>query len=258
MIFFKYAPIIKWILFIFLFLSSQQLLAQDKCGTVLYHQIQKERDVNKERENVFEDFIQEKLKEKKANQAFKTQQNLYEIPVVIHIIHNGEAIGEEVNLSEERILSQIKTLNEDYRRLNADTILTPPQYLDVAADTEIEFVLARSDPNGSPTTGIIRIQGAKSGWRISEDEELKRNSYWPAEDYLNIWVTNLASDLLGYSQFPVSDLEGLEFSSNNRLTDGVVIDYLYFGENADIFPRSIGRTTTHEVGHYLGLRHIWG
>ena len=84
-------------------------------------------------------------------------------------------------------------------------------------------------------------------------------SYWPAEDYLNIWVAPLTGSLLGFAQFPQSDTEpGLEDASAYRLTDGVVIDSEYFGSNSSVNPISKGRTATHEVGHFLGLRHIWG
>ncbi|CAN5322057.1 hypothetical protein BH23BAC1_BH23BAC1_43020 [soil metagenome] len=249
-------------IFFLLILPLSPLFAQEKCGTVLYNQIRQERYPQLETEQKFEIFISRKLQEKNLRQGRNgertAQENVLEIPVVIHIIHKGEPIGTGVNLSDNRILSQINTLNTDYRRLNSDTIFTPPQYLDVAADTEIEFVLARSDPEGMPTNGIVRVRGSQDDWGINDNEELKAESYWPAENYLNIWVTDLSSELLGFAQFPVSDLQGLEFSFNNRLTDGVVIDYEYFGENININPRSMGRTTTHEIGHFLGLRHTWG
>jgi hypothetical protein len=93
-------------------------------------------------------------------------------------------------------------------------------------------VLARQDPEGLATTGIVRIQGPVSSWSINDNYELKALSYWPAEDYLNIWVCNLTG-VLGYSQFPVSGPPGLENSSDNRLTDGVVIAYNAFGSKDD-------------------------
>jgi len=114
------------------------------------------------------------------------------------------------------------------------------------------------------TTGIVRVNGDKSGWSFSEDLELKTLSYWPAEDYMNIWVANLLGGFLGFSQFPVSNLEGLEDAIDNRLTDGLVIGHQYFGsveKDPNAFleaPWNLGRTTTHEVGHFLGLRHVWG
>jgi hypothetical protein len=128
---------------------------------------------------------------------------------------------------------------------------------------DVEFVLAKRTPEGLPTNGIVRVQGPKTLWHVSDNYQLKALSYWPAEDYLNIWVCNIDS-YLGYAQFPQSDLvDGLENSSTNRLTDGVVISYDAFGSlddgNFALDPKyTKGRTTTHEVGHYLGLRHVSG
>jgi hypothetical protein len=180
------------------------------------------------------------------------------------VVHNGEPYGQGSNITDEQILSQITVLNEDFRRLNEDASETLPIFTPVAADTEIEFVLAKQDPEGLATTGILRVQGTRTSWNMNSDTELKSLSYWPAEDYMNIWVTTLGGGLLGYAQLPVSNLEGLEDSSNNPFTDGVVIGYNYFGSSA-IYPEAdleapwdLGRTTTHEVGHFLGLRHVWG
>ena len=146
--------------------------------------------------------------------------------------------------------------------MNSDASSTPPEFQSVAGSLDIEFVLARQDPEGLATTGIVRVQGTQTSWSINDNYELKSLSYWPAEDYLNIWVCNLTG-VLGYSQFPVSGLPGLENSSDNRLTDGVVITYNAFGSNDDgpfnlLNKYGKGRTTTHEVGHFFGLRHIWG
>jgi hypothetical protein len=205
------------------------------------------------------------LKQRQANPAARThaEDKLY-IPVVVHVIHRGEAVGVGTNISDEQIISQIKVLNNDFNRLNTDASNTPAEFQSVAGSMSIEFVLAKQDPDGEETTGIVRVRGNRTSWSTSNDGALKATSYWPAEDYLNIWVTNLSSTLLGYAQFPVSDLAGLEDADDNRLTDGVVIDYLVFGSIDDNSSFDLdedfdkGRTTTHEVGHYLGLRHIWG
>jgi hypothetical protein len=111
----------------------------------------------------------------------------------------------------------------------------------------------------------VRVQGSKSSWsRVPDDASLKSQSYWPSENYLNIWVTDLSGLSLGYAQFPVSNLDGLEeYQSGLAQTDGVVIDYEVFGSD-DYGPFDLdpdynkGRTTTHELGHFFGLRHIWG
>ena len=189
-------------------------------------------------------------------------KSTYQIPVVFHIIHNGEAIGSVQTCREAQIQSQLSVLNKDFKRLNADAGNTPAEFLPVAGAFDVEFVLAKQSPEGLVSDGIVRVKGSKTSWSMNDNYTLKSLSYWPAEDYLNIWVANL-SDVLGYAQFPVSGLPGLENSSTNRLTDGVVISYTVVGSIDDgafnLQPNfRKGRTTTHEVGHFFGLRHIWG
>lgn len=189
------------------------------------------------------------------------EEDVYEIPVVVHIIHDGSPVGQGSNLHEDTIKKQIALLNADFRRQNEDADLTPGIFEPVAADTEIQFVLARQDPEGLPTNGIIRVQGSKTEYRpTSDDALLKSESFWPPEQYMNLYITNLSSGNLGYAQFPFSNLEGIAPELENyRLTDGVVLDYQWVGlNNATGSFDSKGRTATHEVGHFLGLRHIWG
>ena len=240
--------------------STLEVFGQKNCGTVSYQE-KLDNEAGTETKEAFEKWMSRKLKEHHAiTEKFTRSAQLNEvitIPVVVHIIHNGEAIGSGSNLDESRVTEQLERLNKDFRRLNADTVNTPPEYLSVAADTEIEFVLAKRDPYGLPTTGINRVLGTRPVYNLVHNTELKALSYWPAEDYMNLWVVQLES-FLGYAQFPVSNLAGLEVASENRLTDGVVIDSDFFGNNAGLNPESIGRTCTHEVGHYLGLRHTWG
>ncbi len=210
--------------------------------------------------NQFEQWLRKVKTEKEARHSnLRIAEEVYIIPVVVHVIHSGQALGQGVNIPTDQILSQIEVLNEDYRKLNADTAQTFEPFKAVAADTKIEFRLAVQDPEGLPTTGIVRTQGVQSSYSISQAATLADISSWPPESYLNIWVTDLTSGLLGYAQFPVSNEPGLDTDRNpNPAIDGVVIDYEYFGVgfNADDFSR--GRTATHEIGHYLGLRHIWG
>ncbi|TRX61700.1 T9SS type A sorting domain-containing protein [Fulvivirga sp. M361] len=186
------------------------------------------------------------------------------IPVVVHIIHNGEPLGLGRNIADEQIASQIEVINEDFRRLNEDASNTPAVFQPVAADIEVEFVLAKRDPEGLATSGINRVNGNRFEWLLIDNYDLKLLSQWPSADYLNIWVTALGDDFLGYAQFPISNIGGLATASNSELTDGIVVDYRSFG-SVDKFPSpdlrsqyNLGRTTTHEIGHYLGLRHIWG
>ena len=244
-----------------------KLLAQRNCGTVEYQQQLQEQNPGYENTEQFEEWLKQRIDDKNRPQnlrLFSVKEPLLQIPVVVHVVHNGEPYGEGSNIPDEQILSQIEALNEDFRRQNTDADQTLIIFQPVAADTEIEFVLARQDPDGQPTTGIIRLQGSQTSWSFNTDTELKSLSYWPAEDYMNIWVTVLGGGLLGYAQLPISNLPGLEDGSTNALTDGVVIGHQYFGSSAKFpeaeleAPWDLGRTTTHEVGHFLGLRHIWG
>lgn len=244
---------------------GENVVAQEKCATDLLPAN------HKHDHRRFEDWIDQKIEERHRRFGIERTEDSHtviQIPIVVHIVHRGEVYGTGVNITDEQIFSQLEVLNEDFRRTNADTVSTPFTFRSVAADLEIEFVLAVSDPNGLPTTGINRVQGTQNQWNPnfnSDYENLPAQSYWPAEDYLNIWVTDLASPFLGYAQFPVaSGLPGLESAINDRLTDGVVIDFRVFG-SIDKYPQANlssrynrGRTTTHEIGHFLGLRHIWG
>ena len=174
---------------------------------------------------------------------FRNDQKVI-IPVVVHIVHANEA----ENLPLELIKSQIDVLNEDFNRRNEDRNDIWPQ----AANVDIEFRLAELDPDGNPTDGIVRKQ--TSGPYFSLKDRVKYNSYggsdaWPTTDYLNIWVCNLFGRQMGFAQLPGGGPAG---------SDGVVIDYAYFGRRAEGGKYDLGRTCTHEVGHWLNLRHIWG
>ena len=170
------------------------------------------------------------------------------IPVVIHVLYNTAV----QNITDAQILSQIAVLNEDFRLLNADNVNTPSVFAGLKADCEINFVLAKRDPSGNATTGIIRKSTTVTSW--SSNDNVKYSSRggddaWPAGSYLNIWVCNLGGGLLGYAQFP----------GGPAITDGVVVGYQYFGRTGTLSaPFNKGRTATHEVGHWLNLRHIWG
>ena len=231
--------------------------AQDRCGTQHYNTSTNHADYL-QRMLRFEEWIEKKSKNKISTLRTNEEDDIYTIPVVVHVIHNGEEPGEGSNISFEQIEDQIRILNEDFRKMNPDTINTPDVFKPVAADIGVEFVLARQDPDGLPTNGVQRMTGSKSSWTMSDGSAMKALSYWPAEDYVNIWVAPLANDLIGYAEFPISDLDGLEGVPDRRLQDGIVVDYQYFGSVGNITSGSLGRTTTHEVGHFLGLLHIWG
>ncbi len=233
--------------FFFLIFSFLCLQAQERCGTVAPST------------GAFENWMSTKLANQGAQLQKRTSATLYQIPVVIHVFHKGESVGTGVNLSDERLKEQIDSLTADFRRMNADAINTPSEFLPVAADIEIEFVLAKQDPAGNPTNGIVRLQGSRDVYRASSHRQLLRSeSYWPAEHYLNIYVLDLQT-FIGYASFPLVDLEGITNDNEDYAFDGVLVDFEYFGVNLST-PTfdSFGRTLTHEVGHWLGLRHIWG
>lgn len=251
------------VLIFFVFLHTQKSNAQERCATVEYSKtLKSERNVL-ETEQQFEEWLRNKIENRKTVlRSGRIKSGPYQVPIVIHVIHKGEALGTGVNISDAQIMSQISVLNKDFKRLNADASSTPAEFAAVAGNMDIEFILAKRNPEGAATTGITRMQGAQNQWSVNDNYQLKSQSYWPAEDYLNIWVTDLSGGYLGYAQLPVSGLPGLENSSNNRLTDGVVIDYRAFG-SIDDGPFGLdtqynkGRSTTHEMGHFFGLKHIW-
>ena len=195
---------------------------------------------------------------------------VYTIPVVFHVIHNGTNVGMSYNISDAQILSQLAVLNEDYRRLNADTTNTPSVFKPFAADTEIQFCLAQRDPNNNTTTGIDRINRSTAGFTAPPytqsyiDQTIKPATIWNVNNYLNIWIvpdyTTFGFQLLGHATFPGgSGLSGLSGNFGTSTTDGVVVWYRACGRTGNLDPSyNKGRTLTHEIGHWLGLRHIWG
>ena len=170
------------------------------------------------------------------------------VPVVVHVVHNTD----EQNVSEEQIDSQLAVLNEDFRSANADLKNVPPIWQGLVADSRLEFRRATVDPLGGPTTGVTRRQTESRSF--SDDEAVKFTARggtdaWPADRYLNVWVCQLGGGLLGYAQFP----------GGPAATDGVVITHTGFGTTGTAAPPfDLGRTTTHEIGHWLNLFHIGG
>ena len=170
------------------------------------------------------------------------------IPVVVNVVWNTAS----ENISDAQIQSQIDVLNADFRALNADRTNTPAIFSSLIADFEINFCLATQDPSGNATTGIRRRNSTVTAF--SSNDAMKYNAQggldaWDRNRYLNLWVCDLSGGLLGYAQFP----------GGAAASDGVVCDYLYFGTvGVATAPFNKGRTATHEVGHWLNLRHIWG
>ncbi len=221
----------------------------------------------------FEKTLQERIEQiKKLERTGRLADVVLTIPVVVHVVHAGEAVGTGRNISEAQVKAQLETLNEDFRRKPGTRGFNDNAN---GADIEIEFCLAAINPTGGTITerGIDRVNGAsnfgKSTWSKADiDGVLKPNTFWDPEKYFNIWVVDFAASddrLLGYAQFPSqSTLPGLSPNSGAGSTDGVVIRYQSFGNaekgNFPVMqaPYNLGRTLTHEVGHWLGLIHIWG
>jgi len=184
------------------------------------------------------------------------------IPVVVHVVNYAP---DPFLISDEKIHSQIVVLNKDFRKLNPDHLNTPDEFINLVADVGIEFRLATVDPDGNPTTGIIRSESnviAGDGKEVAHPNIEDRKLYftdkggqnaWPNDKYLNIWIAdssnrfgNLA--LPGYANPPGSDPR----------IDGVVMDPRVFGTLEPLVPyNNLGRTATHEIGHWLNLIHIY-
>jgi hypothetical protein len=173
----------------------------------------------------------------------------YVIPVVIHVLYNTPT----QNISDAQIASQITALNKDYSKTNDNfSAATPSAFQALAGATSIQFVLAKRDPNGSPTTGIIRKSTNVVAFNDNDDMKYSAKGGiegWDPTQYLNIWVCKLVGSTLGYAYYPGASAD----------IDGAVISYECFGTIGTVSPPfHLGRTVTHEIGHYLNLKHIWG
>jgi hypothetical protein len=258
----------------------------EKCGTVHYMNQLRQKYPQLPTEAQFENWMATEIKKREESLANgRSISAVYNIPVVIHIVHNGDCYGTGENITDAQAISQITVLNQDYRRLAG----TPggANTTGLATDIEINFVLAKRTPTGDPTTGIVRhnitpysndvaeISGGGVDWETTADVEImKQATIWDPTKYLNMWTIRPGgltllngglSDLLGYAQFPQgSTLLGVTANTVAN-TDGVVAAYNAMG-SMDLDDGTFimngtydyGRTMTHEVGHWLGLRHIWG
>jgi Pregnancy-associated plasma protein-A len=180
--------------------------------------------------------------------AARVARQLITIPVVAHVVSKKA----EEDISDSQIKSQIAVLNKDFRATNTDATTTPSVWSGLVADANIQFALATKDPKGKATTGITRTATTRTSFGADDSVKTKAGGgapAWPAGRYLNLWVCNLGGGLLGYAQFPGGPAK----------TDGVVILHSAFGTSGTAAaPFNLGRTATHEIGHWLNLRHIWG
>lgn len=203
-------------------------------------------------------WIQQKVAELKQQQAEgKMQQSVLTIPIIFHIFTSGSGA---TNVSSAIVQHQVDQLNLDYRNLSGATYSQ-------AGDCQVEFCLALVDESGNTLAepGIERITsyGAGPFEKLDFENGMKAATIWDPTQYFNVWVANLSGSILGYAQFPSSSgLSGLNTNGGSANTDGVVILYTSLGSVANPNPSGgsygMGRTLTHEAGHWLGLRHIWG
>jgi len=203
-------------------------------------------------------------------------QSVFNIPVIVHILHNNEPVNgvsatSGNNLNAAQVVDQINILNKDFNGTNADTNLIPSVFKPVLGKFQVNFCLAAVNPTGGVLTepGIDRINIVSKGWSSLPyssgyiTSTVKPNSIWNPNLYLNIWVAPLSNGLLGYATFPnpgTSGIQGLSGTFGSSTTDGVVILNSSFGSigTAQTGAYNKGRTATHEIGHWMGLRHIWG
>jgi hypothetical protein len=219
--------------------------------------------------------------ERAKQNVSQDRSTTYTIPVVVHVVYNTA----DENIPDSVIINQIQVLNEAYSYSNADSVNLRDTFNTIVGSTNIQFELAAYDEQGLSTTGITRTQtsitefgdigiltGDMSGLERIKSTANGGEDPWDQTRYLNIWVADMSvsfggqsvTALMGYAT-PPNNLPNWPANSNGGMSDGVVIQYQAFGSNNPI-PLDPGtgaidfrgRTCVHEVGHYLGLRHIWG
>lgn len=204
--------------------------------------------------------IAEKVKAIEAfTEQFTTEYNrtginsrgVVTLPVVFHIVYNQPS----ENISEAQILSQMTVLNDDFRKLNSNFSSTPTPFQALAADCELEFCLATIDPDGNETSGITRTStttaeiGNTNDWYSTA---AGGKDAWDVTKYINIWVCSIdGGSTLGFATLPGT--------ASPAESDGLVIDPTFVGTTGTVSaPNNLGRTVTHEMGHYFNLEHVWG
>lgn len=203
-----------------------------------------------------------------------TADTLYfEIPVVFHVLYNKTA----ENISDAALISQLNELNRAFRKLTEDTARIRSVFRPLAGDVRIQFVLASKDPQGNPHSGINRIYTSKTTFGTSNGAYTLDMKYdarggktaWDPTAYMNIWICNMqfgssGAIVLGFATPPTGSPNWGQFPGSTKdstdLESGVVLHYRVVGRNQPnpYLKYTEGKTAVHEVGHYLGLRHIWG
>jgi len=179
------------------------------------------------------------------------------LPVVFHVVWSTP----EENTPEEFITSQLQVLNDDFNRLNPDIINVPQRFQNDVSSIGIRFCLAQQDPDGNPHPGIIRVEtdipfigGQKeteSNLSLIKNSILGGSDAWDPERFLNVWIGARNDGIAGIATFPTAEEAGTP-------EDGIELDYTVVGIRNDDTAFNLGRTLTHEIGHYLNLEHPWG
>lgn len=254
----------KKIVFTFINLVCLSLLVlaqappQRVCGTLEHHEYLKQTRPNYEAElnqynQVIEQYLQQKAAEMAQNKTgLPSTASPTVIPVVVHVVYRAAVPATSITVAQAA--SQVQVLNDDFAKLNSDAVkVTQPTFSTVASGANIRFCLAQRDPNGNPTTGVD--YKATTTVSFTTDDKVKSAATggadpWDVTKYVNIWVCDLGSQLLGYGEFPTTSLSN---------TWGLVLHYKYTGSGGSaIAPYNLGRTGTHEFGHCFNLYHIWG
>ena len=227
-------------------MSPAQAPSRRTCAQMVVHELLVETQPEyRERRKKAEEQTRQSID---SGQALRVAAKLVTLPVVVHVVHQTP----EQDISDAQIKSQIDVLNRDYRAKNTDIRKVPPVWKSLVLDANIQFALATKDPAGNATSGITRTATTVDAFGADDAVKAKKTGgvdAWPADRYVNMWVCSLSGGLLGYAQFPGGPAK----------TDGVVILWSAFGtRRGAVAPFNKGRTATHEVGHFLGLRHIWG
>jgi len=231
-------------------LSRMDLLAQatPHCGNSSAWEAQLSDPVQQERRQAIEAVIAEAMQQ---GDAIVSRSPIV-IPVVVHVVWREP----EENIDDARIWSQIERLNLDFNAENEDIDQVPDEFKPFVGNPGIRFCLAAEDPDGNPTNGIVRVQTTERGIAMRRDQlfysDRGGSNAWDPTRYLNIWtgsndIPNAIFSVTGYAYSPWTETPE---------RSGIVLGIDYFGINDSRL--GMGRLAVHEVGHYLGLRHIWG
>lgn len=241
-----------------------QQLPQNNCGT--------QGGVTQQWEEWMKNQV---AKIKNEQQAGKPQIVNHTIPVIVHIIHFNEAVGVFPNIDSNQVKSQIAALNEDFAGQGLNVGQVPSYFSNLVANTGIQFCLATRDQQDAPLLerGCDRISASANSWLSLTTPTLDLPNYfntviipatiWDPTKYLNIWISDRPANynVNGWSTLPPAPgINGVFGGNIGTVTnDGIWIWTKAFGTTGTLqAPFDKGRTATHEIGHWLGLRHTWG